>query len=104
MKAIFRYDAGPRLAARFAALGGEGFVITPCPEDNDRLFVRLLPDAEVLLHILKLTKVHIHVSLKRIQRPKRRTLKLTRLVTRRDANSWCLWQYVLISVIRLLNA
>ncbi len=53
MKAIFRYDAGPRLAARFAALAGQGFLITPCPEGDDALFARLLPDAEVLLHILK---------------------------------------------------
>ena len=60
MKAIFRYDAGPRLTAQFAALAGEGFLVTPCPEDDDRRFARLLPDAEVLLHILKpLTKAVI---------------------------------------------
>jgi lactate dehydrogenase-like 2-hydroxyacid dehydrogenase len=53
MKAIFRYDAGPRLAAQFAALAGDGFVITRCPEDDDGLFARLLAAAEVLLHILK---------------------------------------------------
>jgi hypothetical protein len=60
MKAIFRYDAGPRPTAKFAALAGEGFLIAPCPEDDDRQFARLLPDAEVLLHILKpLTKAVI---------------------------------------------
>jgi phosphoglycerate dehydrogenase-like enzyme len=53
MKAIFRYDAGPRLTAQFEALAGEGFVITPCPEPDDSRFAALLPDAEVLLHILK---------------------------------------------------
>jgi phosphoglycerate dehydrogenase-like enzyme len=53
MKAIFRYDAGPRLTAEFAALAGEGFIITRCPEHDDERFARLLPDAEVLLHILK---------------------------------------------------
>ena len=53
MRAIFRYDAGPRLTARFAALADEGFLVIPCPEDDDALFSRLLSDAEVLLHILK---------------------------------------------------
>jgi phosphoglycerate dehydrogenase-like enzyme len=53
MKAIFRYDAGPRLAARFAALADEGFLINSCPEPEDDRFAALLPDAEVLLHILK---------------------------------------------------
>jgi phosphoglycerate dehydrogenase-like enzyme len=53
MKAIFRYDAGPRLAAQLTALAAEGLVITPCPEPDDLRFARLLPDAEVLLHVLK---------------------------------------------------
>src|SRR5271170_2965344 len=53
MKAIFRYDAGPRLTAQFATLAGEGFVITACPEADDDRFHALLPDAEVLLHVLK---------------------------------------------------
>src|SRR3954462_6303347 len=53
MKAIFHYDAGPRLQARFAALRAEGFEITPCPEANDTLLATLLPEAEVLLHVLK---------------------------------------------------
>ena len=48
MKAIFRYDAGPRLTAKFAALAGEGFIITRCPEYDDERFARLSPDAEVL--------------------------------------------------------
>jgi phosphoglycerate dehydrogenase-like enzyme len=53
MKAIFRYDAGPRLAGRFEALAGEGFFIAPCPESDDDSFAALLPGAEVLLHVLK---------------------------------------------------
>lgn len=53
IKAIFHYDAGPRLQARFAALHAEGFDITPCPEADDALLAALLPGAEVLLHILK---------------------------------------------------
>ena len=35
MKAIFHYDAGPRLQARFAALRADGFDIVPCPEADD---------------------------------------------------------------------
>jgi phosphoglycerate dehydrogenase-like enzyme len=53
MKAIFHYDVGPRLAARFAALVDEGFAITACREDDDAGLAALLPDAEVLLHVLK---------------------------------------------------
>lgn len=53
MKTIFHYDAGPRLQARFAALGREGFIIGACPEDDDARLAVLLPDAEVLLHVLK---------------------------------------------------
>jgi phosphoglycerate dehydrogenase-like enzyme len=53
MKAIFHYDVGPRLAARFAALVDDGFAITACREDDDAGLAALLPDAEVLLHVLK---------------------------------------------------
>jgi phosphoglycerate dehydrogenase-like enzyme len=53
MKAIFHYDAGPRLQARFAALRAEGFAIAPCPEADETHFQALLPGAEVLLHVLK---------------------------------------------------
>ena len=63
MKVIFRYDAGPGLTAQFAALAGEGFLVTPCPEHDDLRFARLLADAEVLLHILKpLTKAVIDLA------------------------------------------
>ena len=44
MKAIFRYDAGPRLTAKFAALAGESFIVAPCPEPDDARFARLSPD------------------------------------------------------------
>lgn len=53
MKAIFHYAAGPRLTARFAALAGDGFIITPCPEEDEARLAGLLPEAEVLLHVLK---------------------------------------------------
>jgi phosphoglycerate dehydrogenase-like enzyme len=53
MKAIFHYDAGPRLAARFATLSGEGFAVTACREDDEARFAALVPQAEILLHVLK---------------------------------------------------
>src|ERR1043166_4666357 len=53
MRAIFHYDAGPRLLARFAELAREGFAITPCAEADDAGLLALLPDCEVLLHVLK---------------------------------------------------
>jgi hypothetical protein len=46
-----------RLTAKLAALAGEGFIKTRCPEHDDERFARLLPDAKVLLQIPKpLTK------------------------------------------------
>jgi phosphoglycerate dehydrogenase-like enzyme len=53
MKAIFHYDAGPRLQARFAGLRADGFDIAPCPEADEETLAALLPEAEVLLHVLK---------------------------------------------------
>ena len=53
IKAIFHYDAGPRLKARFAALRGGGFEIVPCPEADEATLAALLPETEVLLHVLK---------------------------------------------------
>src|SRR3954451_23567079 len=53
MKAIFHYDAGPLLPTRFAALRADGFDIMPCPEADEARLAALLPDAEVLLHVLK---------------------------------------------------
>jgi phosphoglycerate dehydrogenase-like enzyme len=53
MKAIFHYDAGPRLLAAFARLATEGFAITPCAEADEARLSALLPEAEVLLHVLK---------------------------------------------------
>jgi phosphoglycerate dehydrogenase-like enzyme len=52
MKAIFHYQAGPWLQAHFAALRAE-FEVEPCPEEDDARLAALLPDAEVLLHVLK---------------------------------------------------
>ena len=51
MKVIFHYAAGPDLAARLAAV--PGLDITACPEDDDAQLARLLPDCDVLWHVLK---------------------------------------------------
>src|SRR5689334_947495 len=53
MKAIFHYDAGPRMQSRCAALRTDGFDIVPCLEADEETLAALLPGAEVLLHILK---------------------------------------------------
>jgi phosphoglycerate dehydrogenase-like enzyme len=53
MKAIFHYDAGPRLQTRLDALAEEGFSVVSCPEADDFRLAALLPEAEVLLHVLK---------------------------------------------------
>ena len=51
MNVLFHYAAGPDLAARLAAM--PGLRITVCPEDDDALLQRLLPDTDVLWHVLK---------------------------------------------------
>ena len=51
MNVLFHYTAGPDLAARLAAV--PGVRITVCPEQDDALLARLLPDTDVLWHVLK---------------------------------------------------
>jgi phosphoglycerate dehydrogenase-like enzyme len=48
MKVVFHYAAGPALAARLAALDVE-----VCDEADETRFAALLPEAEVLWHVLK---------------------------------------------------
>lgn len=48
MKTVFRFDGSPALAAKVAALGVE-----LCPESDEAAFARLLPQLEVLWHVLK---------------------------------------------------
>jgi hypothetical protein len=45
MQAIFHYDAGPRLKARFTTLAAAGFEIDSCPEENGARLAALLPEA-----------------------------------------------------------
>ena len=48
---VFHNAAGPDLQARLAAV--PGLNITVCAEDDDALLARLLPDCDVLWHVLK---------------------------------------------------
>ena len=51
MNVLFHNSAGPDLAARLAAVAG--LRITACPEHDDALLARLLPETDVLWHVLK---------------------------------------------------
>ncbi len=48
MKVVFHFDGTPALAAKVAPLGVE-----LCPESDDARFAALLPEIEVLWHVLK---------------------------------------------------
>ncbi len=50
-RVVFHYAAGPDLEARLK--GVPGLTITVCPEDDDARLMRLLPDCDVLWHVLK---------------------------------------------------
>ena len=50
MKVVFHSAAGPDLAARLLI---PGLDITACPEEDDAQLARLLPECEVLWHVLK---------------------------------------------------
>ena len=45
MQAIFHYDAGPHLKARFTTFAAEGFEIDSCPEEDEARLAALLPEA-----------------------------------------------------------
>jgi phosphoglycerate dehydrogenase-like enzyme len=51
VKVVYHASAGPDLAARLAALSGLEIAI--CPEDDDARLAALLPECEVLWHVLK---------------------------------------------------
>ncbi|MDR3535793.1 MAG: 2-hydroxyacid dehydrogenase [Acetobacteraceae bacterium] len=51
MKIVFHSAAGPDLAARLDAI--PDLDITACPEADDALLARLLPDCDALWHVLK---------------------------------------------------
>src|SRR4051794_7237777 len=51
MNVIFHHTAGTDLSARLAAL--PGLQISPCAEDDNALLMRLLPECDVLWHVLQ---------------------------------------------------
>jgi phosphoglycerate dehydrogenase-like enzyme len=51
VRVVYHASAGPDLAARLAALPGLDIAI--CPDDDDARLAALLPECEVLWHILK---------------------------------------------------
>lgn len=53
MKVVFHFAAGPALAREVAQLAPGEIEIAICPEQDDRRFLLLLGEAEVLWHVLK---------------------------------------------------
>jgi phosphoglycerate dehydrogenase-like enzyme len=53
MKVLFRFDASDALKRRVNALSTSKIDITCCVESSDAEYQRLLPEAEVLWHVLK---------------------------------------------------
>ena len=52
MRAVFHFAAGPGLQAMLAGLP-DWLAVEACPEADDERLFRLLPDCDVLLHVLK---------------------------------------------------
>jgi phosphoglycerate dehydrogenase-like enzyme len=53
MNVVFHYAAGPDLAARLAAVAGGGLAIEICAEHDDARLAALLPETDVLWHVLR---------------------------------------------------
>src|SRR5580698_8153135 len=51
MNVLFHFASGPDLTARLAAI--PGLNISICPEHDELLLARLLPETEILWHVLK---------------------------------------------------
>jgi phosphoglycerate dehydrogenase-like enzyme len=71
MKVLFRYDCGPKLAARLGGFKADGLDVATCSETDDAGYTRSMAEAEVLWHVLKpVTAAHIAAArrLKLIQK------------------------------------
>lgn len=53
MKVLLHYSPGPEWQRRLAALAGQGIDVQYCSEDDDARFYSLLPETEVIWHILR---------------------------------------------------
>jgi phosphoglycerate dehydrogenase-like enzyme len=53
VKVLFRFDASDALVRKVAALSGERIELQCCPESADATYDRLLPEIDVLWHVLK---------------------------------------------------
>jgi len=53
MRAIFHYACSQDLSARLASLAPPWLEIQSCPESDDARLIRLIENADVLLHVLK---------------------------------------------------
>jgi phosphoglycerate dehydrogenase-like enzyme len=53
MNVVFHFAAGPVLAERLAAIASETLCIAVCPEGDDARLSDLLPETDVLWHVLK---------------------------------------------------
>lgn len=52
MNIIFHYAAGPTLSERLSGLDAQGLQVSVCPESDDSRFAELLPDCDVIWHVL----------------------------------------------------
>jgi phosphoglycerate dehydrogenase-like enzyme len=53
VRVVFRFDASDALIAKAVGLSGDGIEIRCCPENEDAAYLALLPQADVLWHVLK---------------------------------------------------
>lgn len=53
MRVVFHFDGSAELARRVAALSRDGVDLVLCPESDVPAFERLLPETEVIWHVLK---------------------------------------------------
>jgi len=65
MNVLFHFASGPDLAARLAAI--PGLNITVCPEQDELLLARLLPETEILWHVLKRCTAEMIVAAPRLR-------------------------------------
>ena len=63
MNIIFHYDAGPWLEGQLQALAADGLAVSVCTEADEARFLAVLPETDVLWHVLKpLHADHIHAA------------------------------------------